>query len=212
MPRPIKTRSASMSAIISKRSRSEPPNCGGRRRIRAKRSRRTSGTAALFRPDDPLAPPKKVFDEPWQAQALANADTMVRTERFTATEWREALGAALSESESKGAPDAFESYYSAGVVALERLCEARGGISRDDRAARRAAHEAAHLRSPHRQTFQIVSSRIGPRSHRTCRRLRPARAGGRPSRVTKADPRCSIELSAERRLDMPPGGNLCLRT
>ena len=106
----------------------------------------------MFRPDNPLAPPGKVFDDPWQAQALALADTMVRTDRFTATEWAEALGAALSESESKGAPDTLESCYSAVVVAIERLCEApHGGISRDDRAARRAAWEAAYLRTPHGQ-------------------------------------------------------------
>ena len=69
--------------------------------------------------------------------------------RFTAPEWAEALGLALSESEAAGAPDTLESYYSAVAVALERLCEARGGISRDDRDARRAACEAAYLRTPH---------------------------------------------------------------
>ena len=80
----------------------------------------------MFRPDDPLAPPARRFDEPWQAQALALADTMVQGGRFTATEWAEALGAALTEAEARGAPDTLNTYYTAVLVALERLCEARG--------------------------------------------------------------------------------------
>jgi nitrile hydratase accessory protein len=109
----------------------------------------------LFRPDDALVPPKQAFDEPWQAQALALADTMVHAGRFTATEWAGALGAALREAEAGGAPDTLESYYSAVLIALERLCEARGGISRDDRALRRAAWEAAYRRTPHGQPVKL---------------------------------------------------------
>lgn len=103
----------------------------------------------MFRPDDPLAPPRGAFDEPWQAQALALADAMVQAGRFTAAAWAEALGAALRESEARRAPDTLETYYSAVLVALERLCEAHGGISEDDRAMRRAAWEEAYRRTPH---------------------------------------------------------------
>ena len=105
----------------------------------------------MFRPDDPLAPPKPEFDEPWQAEALALADTMAQAGRFTAVEWAEALNAALKEAEALGAPDTLNTYYTAVLVALERLCEARAGISRDDRALRRAAWEAAYRRTPHGQ-------------------------------------------------------------
>ncbi len=80
---------------------------------------------------------------------------MVQAGRFTAAEWAEALGAALRESEARGAPDTLESYYSAVLVALERLCEARGGISRDDRAVRRVAWEAAYRRTPHGQPVKL---------------------------------------------------------
>ena len=38
-----------------------------------------------------------VFDEAWQAQALAMADCLVRAEVFTGTEWAEALGVAVRE-------------------------------------------------------------------------------------------------------------------
>jgi nitrile hydratase accessory protein len=109
----------------------------------------------LFRPDDPLAPPKAVFDEPWQAQALALADTMVQAGHLTTTEWAEALSGALREGEVQGAPDTLETYYCAVLHALERLCEARAGISGDDRALRRAAWEAAYRRTPHGQPVEL---------------------------------------------------------
>ncbi len=80
---------------------------------------------------------------------------MVRTERFIATERAEALGAALSGSEAAGAPDTLKNTYSAVVVAPERLCESRRGISRADRDARRAAWEATCRRTPHGQPARL---------------------------------------------------------
>ena len=59
----------------------------------------------MFRPDDPLAPPARWFEEPWQAQALALADSLVQAGRFSATDWAAALGTALGEAEARGAPD-----------------------------------------------------------------------------------------------------------
>ena len=109
----------------------------------------------MFQPDDPLAPPAHRFDEPWQAQALALADTMVHAGQFIAKEWAAALGAALTEAEARGAPDTLESYYTAVLVALERLCETRAGISGDDRALRRAAWEGAYRRTPHGQPVEL---------------------------------------------------------
>ena len=103
----------------------------------------------MLTPDNPLAPPKPAFDEPWQAQALALADAMVQAGHFTATEWAAALGAALSEAEAKGEPDTLESYYLAVISALEKLSEERAGISTQQRAQRRADWEAAYHRTPH---------------------------------------------------------------
>ena len=79
----------------------------------------------MFRPDDPLAPPARWFEEPWQAQALALADSLVQAGRFSATDWGAALGTALKEAEARGAPDTLDGYYAAVLVALERLCETR---------------------------------------------------------------------------------------
>ena len=58
----------------------------------------------MFRPEDLLAPREPVFKEPWHAQALALADSLVRAGAFTATEWAEALGAALKTADAQGLP------------------------------------------------------------------------------------------------------------
>lgn len=103
----------------------------------------------MFQPDDPLAPPKPAFDEPWQAQVLALADNMVRAGHFSATDWAEALGAALREAEIGGAPDNLETYYTAALTALERLSEDHAAISSVDRRQRRVEWEDAYRRTPH---------------------------------------------------------------
>ena len=117
--------------------------------MRVTTSRWTCGKTILFRPDTPLAPPKPDFDEPWQAQALALADSMVQGGVFTATDWAEALGAALREADSQGVADTLGNYYAAVVSALEKLSEEKAGISAQQRAQRRAVWEAAYHRTPH---------------------------------------------------------------
>lgn len=102
-----------------------------------------------------MAPPKQVFDEPWQAQGLALADALVKAGRFTVREWAEALGTALKDAEALGAPDTLDTYYTAVISALERLCEAHVGISGEDRAVRRSAWEAAYRRTPHGQPVDL---------------------------------------------------------
>ncbi|SLN28591.1 hypothetical protein ROA7450_01184 [Roseovarius albus] len=109
----------------------------------------------MFNPDDPLAPPEKAFDQPWQAQALALADTMVRAGHFTPNQWAQTLGAALSKSEQDGAPDNAETYYNAVITALEQLTEAHTDITAPQRQVRRAAWEAAYLRTPHGQPVKL---------------------------------------------------------
>jgi hypothetical protein len=109
----------------------------------------------LFRPDDALAPPGRAFDEPWQAEALALAEAMVRAGHFTATDWAGALGAALAAAEALGEADTLATQYGAVLEALEGLCDSRAGISGDDRAARRAAWEAAYLRTPHGRPVEL---------------------------------------------------------
>lgn len=103
----------------------------------------------MLAPDDPLAPPEPAFDEPWQAQALALADAFVRSGRFTAGQWAEALGMALKKAEAAEAPDNLETYYCAVVTALERLSEAHAGITAEHLEDRRADWEEAYHHTPH---------------------------------------------------------------
>lgn len=103
----------------------------------------------MFRPDDPLQPPGKVFDEPWQAQALALADNLVREGHVSANDWANALGAALRAAEASGAPDTLETYYSSVISALENIMSDHAGISAQDVSQRRSDWEAAYRRTPH---------------------------------------------------------------
>lgn len=103
----------------------------------------------MFRPEDPLSPPEAVFDEPWQAQALALADSMVQAGHFTKLDWAEVLGDSLKNAERNGAPDTLETYYIAVLSALETLTEAFTSIDAETRQQRRADWEAAYLRTPH---------------------------------------------------------------
>ena len=112
----------------------------------------------MFAPDDPLAPPERAFEEPWQAQALALADAFVRAGRFSAVAWSEALGAALREAEAAGAPDGPETYYTAVVTALERLSKAHVGISARDMEVRRAEWEDAYHHTPHGAPVELRKS------------------------------------------------------
>ena len=115
----------------------------------------TSSKATLFQPDDPLAPPAP-FEEPWQAQALALADTLVKSGPLTPAAWAEALGTALREAEATGAPDTLATYYDAVLTALERVTEP--AVTPADRATRRAAWEAAYRRTPHGKPVTLPRS------------------------------------------------------
>lgn len=112
-------------------------------------SRLSFGKAILFEPEDPLKPPGKVFDEPWQAQVLAMADAMVRAGHFSARSWAERLGAELSRAEKAGKPDTAETYYAAALTALEELLSASDLISPEDRNARKSEWTKAYRSTPH---------------------------------------------------------------
>ena len=60
-----------------------------------------------------------LFAEPWQAQALAIADSLVAAGRFTAAEWSEALGAEIRRAAAAGEPDTQATYYAATLREIE---------------------------------------------------------------------------------------------
>lgn len=113
----------------------------------------------MFKPDDPLAPPDATFEEPWQAQVLAIADTMINTGNFTATQWAETLGAALKSAAENGAPDTTELYYEAALEALETLIRQETPINGATLAKRKKDWTAAYLATPHGKPVLLSAGR-----------------------------------------------------
>jgi len=106
----------------------------------------------------PEAPPPSAgptFDEPWQAQLLALADTLARGGSFTPAAWSDALAAALRRAAAVGAPDTAATYYQAVLEALEGLLTTSGALTTDDLAARRATWEHAYATTPHGQPVEL---------------------------------------------------------
>jgi nitrile hydratase accessory protein len=90
-----------------------------------------------------------LFEEPWQAEALALADTLVKAGAVTPSSWSAALGAALRQAEAAGKRDTPATYYTAVVDALEELLEASGAVSHDALAERQEAWREAYRTTPH---------------------------------------------------------------
>ena len=90
-----------------------------------------------------------VFDEAWQAQALAMADCLVQADVFSAKDWAEALGVAVREK-----PDTTEGYYQAVLTALERLLD-QGPLPSGEVEARRDAWARAYEATPHGQPVEL---------------------------------------------------------
>jgi nitrile hydratase accessory protein len=99
------------------------------------------------------------FDEAWQAEALAIADTLVQNGLFSASAWSEALGAALRQAEADGASDDQQTYYQCVVNALEGLIAQHSEIDRPTMSAMRADWEQAYLATPHGQPVKLKSGR-----------------------------------------------------
>jgi len=103
----------------------------------------------LFRPDDPLAPRDAAFDEAWHAQTLAIAETMIKAQQFSATDWANALGAALKSATQAGAEDTAETYYLCALKALETLTASHTSVASSDLTDRKQAWEKAYRSTPH---------------------------------------------------------------
>lgn len=99
------------------------------------------------------------FAEPWQAQVLAMADLMVRTGRFAAADWAEALGAELARAEAEGRPDDQATYYAAALAALERLLDRGALATADEVTERRDAWARAYHATPHGRPVALGAER-----------------------------------------------------
>ena len=113
----------------------------------------------MFRPENPFAPRDPVFEEAWQAQVLAIADSMVRAGRFSANDWAETLGTELARAEASGKPDTTGTYYEAALASLETLTTASTAITPLDLATRKADWTRAYQRTPHGQPVDLARAR-----------------------------------------------------
>ena len=95
------------------------------------------------------------FDEAWQAEALAIADSLVQGGLFSAGAWSDALGLALKESESRGEQDTQETYYHCVLVALETLVAKHSEIDQQAMIGKRKDWETAYLSTPHGQPVRL---------------------------------------------------------
>ena len=98
------------------------------------------------------------FDEPWQAEALAIADTLVGNGLFSAGSWSQALGEELQKAEASGASDDQQTYYRCVLTALEGLIAQHSEIDRPAMAAKRGDWEQAYLSTPHGQPVKLAAS------------------------------------------------------
>ncbi len=95
------------------------------------------------------------FDEPWQAEALGIADSLVQIGLFGASEWSDALGRALRRAEADHAADTQETYYRCVLAALEELVAEHGGIDREAMQRMRGDWEEAYRSTPHGQPVRL---------------------------------------------------------
>jgi hypothetical protein len=114
-------------------------------------------------PEDALGPLRRkdgdpTFDEAWQAQSLAIADTLVNSGVVTATRWAEALGSELKSAARAGAADDADTYYLAVLGAVEKLLRQIEIIGRDELDARVEAWRQAYLSTPHGEPVELQAA------------------------------------------------------
>jgi nitrile hydratase accessory protein len=95
------------------------------------------------------------FDEAWQAEALAIADTLVQNGLFSAADWSQTLGAALRQAETGGAADDQQTYYQCVLNALETLIARHSEIDRQTMDGKRDDWEQAYRSTPHGQPVKL---------------------------------------------------------
>jgi nitrile hydratase accessory protein len=93
-----------------------------------------------------------VFAEPWQAQAFAMTVKLNEQGLFTWTEWAEVFGAEIAAADPD---DAAENYYSHWLAALEKIIEAKGAMSREERLERKDAWDRAARATPHGAPIEL---------------------------------------------------------
>lgn len=93
-----------------------------------------------------------VFAEPWQAQAFAMTVQLHEEGVFAWAEWAEFLGKEIAAAGS--GPDRGD-YYDHWLAALEKIVEAKGVMTRDERLSRKQAWDDAAQATPHGQPIEL---------------------------------------------------------
>ena len=96
------------------------------------------------------------FDEAWQAQVLAIADTLVQSGLYSASEWSQTLGDELAAAEARGDDDNQQTYYECALRALETLVSNCSDIDESAMVNMRKAWEDAYLSTPHGQPVELA--------------------------------------------------------
>lgn len=96
------------------------------------------------------------FDEAWQAQVLAIADTLLQNGMFSAGAWSDALGEALKQAAVDGAVDNQQTYYQCALHALESLVARNSEIDKRAMTGKRDDWERAYLSTPHGQPVDLA--------------------------------------------------------
>jgi nitrile hydratase accessory protein len=101
-----------------------------------------------------------VFDEAWQAQALAMADNLVKSGLFSANDWTDALGQSLKESADRADVDTQQTYYLCVLKTLENLIADHSEIDATLMVSKRQDWQQAYLRTPHGQPVTLDEKSI----------------------------------------------------
>ena len=97
------------------------------------------------------------FEEAWQAEVLAVADTLVQRGMYSASEWSQTLGEELAAAEARGDDDNQQTYYECALRALETLVSQNSEIDRSAMTGMRQAWEEAYRSTPHGQPVELTS-------------------------------------------------------
>jgi len=97
-----------------------------------------------------------VFDEPWQAQAMALADSLVSEGLVDACVWSQTLGSALRSAEARGEPDNRKTYYCAILAAVEHVLAAAAYASSQEVGRRTQEWRNAYVSTPHGQPVVLA--------------------------------------------------------
>lgn len=96
-----------------------------------------------------------VFAEPWQAQAFALTVQLSRAGYFNWPEWADQLAGVLRDAAANDPLDDGSHYYDYWLLALERLCLAKGLTDAPALNSRTAAWADAYRRTPHGKPVEL---------------------------------------------------------